>query len=142
MKLMKGNTPVKKTMIHNDTQDATMVASDLQAGVTAYAGGQKITGTGKSFEFARYGTFRTNIGLYVPNMINVIEISSLEYPIKHTIKLTNIKNIDFSTTQQIALVTIDNVEYALTARVSSNIFTVTCDKTINLEIFYGRDNYV
>lgn len=142
MKLMLGSTPIKKTMIHNDTQDATMVASDLQAGVTCYAKGQKVTGTGKSFEFAQYGTFSTNSSFYVPNMINVIEISSLDYPIKHMIKLTDMRNINLSTPQQIALVIIDNVEYALTARVSSNIFTVTCDKNINLEIFYGKDNYV
>lgn len=142
MKLMKGSTPIKKTMIHNDTQDATMVASDLQAGVTCYAKGQKVTGTGKSFEFAQYGGLRTNLSRYIPNDINVIEISSTEYPVKMSLDLYAIREIDFSTSQQIGTVVIDNVEYALTVSVVSNILKILCDKTFYLQVFYGKDLYI
>lgn len=142
MKLMLGNTPVKKMMIHNDTQDATMVASDLQAGVTAYAGGQKITGTGKSFEFARYGALRTNIRQYIPTSINVIEIVSTEYPVKHSVNLINIKDMDFSTPQQVATVFIDGVEYVLNVSLVSKMLTISCDKTFYLQVFLGKDNYI
>lgn len=142
MKLMKGSTPVKKTMIHNDTQDATMVASDLQAGVTCYAKGQKVIGTGKSFEFANYGTIKTNSKTYVPSTINIIELTSLEYPVKHTIQLHDMKNTDFSTVKQVGVAIIDNVEYPINISVMSNILTVSCDKTFYLQAFYGKDNYV
>ena len=142
MKLMLGNTPVKKMMIHNDTQDATMVASDLQAGVTCYAKGQKVTGTGKSFEFANYGSLRTNSNRFVPTNINVIEISSVEHPVKLSSTLISMKEIDFSTPQHIGTVIIDNVEYALTVSVVSNILKVVCDQTFYLQVFYGKDNYV
>lgn len=142
MKLMLGNTPVKKMMIHNDTQDATMVASDLQAGVTCYAKGQKVVGTGKSFEFANYGSLRTNLSRFVPSDINVIEISSTEYPVKMSLTLDSIQGADFSTPQQIGTVIIDGVEYALTVSVVSNILKFVCDKTFYLQVFYGKDNYV
>lgn len=142
MKLMKGSTPIKKTMIHNDTQDATMVASDLQAGVTCYAKGQKITGTGKCFEFANYGSLKTNTGRFVPTNINVIEISSTEYPVKMSLALISMEGMDFSTPQHIGTVIIDNVEYELTASVVSNILKFACDKTFYLQVFYGKDNYV
>ncbi len=142
MKLMLGNTPVKKMMIHNDTQDATMVASDLQAGVTCYAKGQKVTGTGKSFEFANYGQLKTNTSRYVPSNINIIELASTEYPIKLSLILSDLKTLDFSTSQKIATVSIDGVEYDLTVSINSHILKVSCDKTFYLQVFYGKDNYV
>lgn len=142
MKLMLGGTPVKKMMIHNDTMDATMVASDMQAGVTAYANGQKITGTGKSFEFANYGGLVTNTNRFIPNDINVIEITSINYPIKANFELQSMKDVDFSNTQNIATVLIDGSEYDLMLSAKSNILTISCDKTIELQVFYGKDNYV
>ena len=142
MKLMLGGTPVKKMMIHNDTMDATMVASDLQAGITAYANGQKVTGTGKSFEFANYGLLQTNASTYVPTNINIIEVSSLQYPIKLNIELSQMRNINFAEKQNIGSALIDGIEYNLIAQVTSNILRITCDKTFALQAFYGKDNYV
>ena len=142
MKLMLGGTPVKKMMIHNDTMDATMVASDLQAGVTAYANGLKVTGTGKSFEFAFYGKHKTNVAQYIPTSINVIKISSLEHPIKLIVALNNMKDLDFTIAQTIASVIIDNIEYDITVQAVNNFLTISCEQTINLQVFYGKDNYV
>lgn len=142
MKLMLGGTPVKKMMIHNDTMDATMVASDMQAGVTAYANGQKITGTGKSFEFASYGSFLTNEIDYVPSDINVVLISSINNPIQHTIALKEMKNKDFSSSLEIGRVFIDNSYYPIYVEVNDNLISITCEKSITLEVFYGKDNYV
>lgn len=142
MKLMLGNTPVKKMMIHNDTQDATMVASDLQAGVTCYAKGQKVTGTGKSFEFAQYGKINTNVSIYCPVIINVIEISSLDYPIKMSVALPDMHALDFSIVQTIGHVIVDNIEYPITAQVNGVILKLACEKTVALQVFYGKDNYI
>ena len=142
MKLMKGSTPIKKTMIHKDTQDATMVASDLQSGVTCYAKGQKVTGTGKSFEFACYGTHETNLIDFVPTPINVIQIGSLDYPVRMTVALNNMKTLDFTSAQKVAEVLIGEIVYPITVSVQDGILDIACEQTINLEVFYGKDNYV
>lgn len=145
MKMMYGGTPVSSMKVKHyevSTNDATMIASDLQAGVTAYAKGQKIIGTGKSFEFANYGQLETNMGRFVPSNINIIELASVEYPIKLNVNLIDLNVLDFSIGQKIATVIIDNVEYDLTVSVDSNILKVNCDKTFYLQVFYGKDNYV
>lgn len=142
MKLMLGNTPVKKMMIHNDTQDATMVASDLQAGVTCYAKGQKVTGTGKSFEFANYGRCETNLIDFVPSAINVIHIGSIDYPVRMTVALNVMKTLDFTNAQQVAEVLIGETMYPITVSVQDGILDIACEKTITIQIFYGKDNYV
>lgn len=142
MKLMLGGTPVKKMMIHNDTMDATMVASDMQAGVTAYANGQKITGTGKSFEFACCGKLETNSPQYIPNNVNIVEIASVDNPIQLTVMLNEMKEVDFTNTQNIASAIVNGVSYPLMVQASDNFLTISCDKTISLQVFYGKDNYV
>ena len=142
MKLMLGNTPVKKMMIHNDTQDATMVASDLQAGVTCYAKGQKVTGTGKCFSFAVYGSFPTNRAIPIPETINVILIGSTDYFVKMAHYVSDLTAMDFSSPVVVATITIDGTDYPISVSVVSNLLTVSCSKAINLEIFYGKDNYL
>ena len=145
MKMMYNGIPIKSLNIKHfevSTNDATLRESDMQTGVTAYARGRKVVGTGKAFEFANYGGLVTNTDRFVPNDINVIEISSINYPIKSNFELQSMKNIDFSNTQNIATVVIDGNEYDLIVSVKSNTLTISCDKTIELQVFYGKDNYV
>ena len=145
MKMYLGNTPIKSLNIKHyemDTNSATMVPSDLQAGVTAFAKGKKVTGTGKSFEFASYGEIDTNTPVFSPSIINVVEIASVSYPIKLSIELRNMKDTDFLTVQTIGYALIDNVEYPITAQVNGDILTFACEKTIKLQYFCGKDNYV
>ena len=144
MKMIYGGVPVNSLKVKHyemDTNDCDMIASDLQAGKTAVARGQKIIGTGKSFEFASYGELETNVPDYAPVSINIIEIASLEYPIRSSYALNDMKDIDFSTEQTIGFATIDGVEYPITAKVEGVLITLGCEKTIALEIFYGRDRY-
>lgn len=144
MKMIYNGTPVESMKIKHyemDTNSATVQPSDLQAGITCFARGKKVTGTGKAFEFATYGVSQTNVPEYVPVLINVIEITSLDYPIKSLIAFRDMRNIDFSTEQTIGIVTIDNVEYPITAKIDGVIMTFNCDKTITLQSFYGKDNY-
>lgn len=141
MKMFLGNTPIKGMKIGTNTDDATLVASDLQAGVTAYAKGKKVTGTGKCFSFATYGKMETNLADYVPSQINVIEIASLDYHIKSLIAFDNMQSVDFSIEQTIGSVVIDSTEYPITVRCKNSILTLNCEKTITLEVFLGEDNY-
>lgn len=123
------------------TDDATIVPSALQKGLIAYGNNQRIVGTGKSFEFASYGGLQTNTDVYIPSDINVIELSSLDYPIKLTSELVSHKNIDFSTDKVVAKVTVSGTDYDLVVNAKSNNLTVKCNKSLNLQAFYGKDNY-
>lgn len=145
MKMYYGGVPVNSMKVRHyetSTNDATLKASDMQSGITAYARGEKITGTGKSFEFANYGAIYTNVATPIPSTINVIEVASLDYPVQHLIALNDMCNIDFSTSQAIGNVVIDGMAYPMTVIASSGQLTVSCEKTIKLEVFYGKDNYV
>lgn len=144
MKMFYGGVPVNSMKVKHyevSTNDATLKPSDMQAGVTAYAKGQKVTGTGKSFEFANYGAVYTNVPLVVPTVINIVEISSLNYPVQLSIALSNMKNVDFSSIQTIGSIVIDGTAYPITVVVSNGKMTISCEKTLKLEIFYGKDNY-
>ena len=145
MKMFYNGTPIKSLNIKHyevSTQDCTAIPSDLQAGITCVSKGKKITGTGKSFEFANYGRVNTNVGLFAPTIINVTEIACLEYPIRASMAIDVMKNIDFSTSQTIGYAVIDNVEYPITAQVVGVVLTFNCEKTIELQYFCGKDNYV
>lgn len=141
MKLMKGGMPIKKTMIHNDTQDATMVASDLQAGVTAYSKGQKIVGTGKCFSFAIYGSMYTNRPWIIPTTINIIEIGCSTNPVQLSKELNSMVNVNFTEPQDVASIVIDGVSYPITVSVVNNKLTISCEKSVKLQVFYGKDEY-
>ena len=143
--MIYGGVPIKSLNVHHfeqNTNDATMVASDLQAGITCYARGQKVTGTGKSFEFACYGQIESNDEQIIPiDSINVIQISSLTYPVKLATALSNMKELDFSMGQVIGSVVVDSTDYPLTIIANNNTLVIECGQTIPLEVFYGKDNY-
>lgn len=144
MKMIYGGTPVKSLKVKHyevSTSDATVQPSDVQAGVTYYARGTKGVGTGKSFEFAIYGAANTNVPNYTPVSINVIEIASTTYPIKSVFVLNDMANVDFSSEQTVGFALIDGVEYPITAKVEGALLTFGCEKSITLEVFYGRDRY-
>lgn len=145
MKMMYNGTQIKSLNIKHyemNTNSATVQPSDLQAGVTCFGRGKKITGTGKSFEFAHYGKIESNLTRHVPTDINIVEVASSEYPIKLAIELGAMKNIDFSVPQKVAVVNIDGNEFDINVSVNSNTLTVSCDRDFSLQIFYGKDNYV
>ena len=145
MKMIYGGVPVKSLKVRHyemDTNDCDMIASDLQAGKTAVARGQKIVGTGRSFEFANYGSIKTNLPMIIPNTINIIEIASTIYPIKSAITLTATKNLDFSVPQTIGYIVVEDVENPINVVVDNNMLTLSCNITATLQVFYGKDNYI
>lgn len=144
MKMIYNGTPVNSMKVKHyemDTNSATVQPYDMQAGVTCFARGKKITGTGKCFEFANYGVSRTNVSEYIPTSINIVEITSLDYPIKSSIAFSNMIDIDFTTEQVVGVVVVDNVEYPITAKIEGYFLTFGCEKTITLQSFYGKDRY-
>ena len=145
MKMIYGGVPVNSLKVKHyeiSTNDCDMIASDLQAGKTAVARGQKITGTGKCFEFASYGELFTNEDWFIPTAINVVQISCLDYPFQTIVDMRNTTNLDFSTEQIIGNLIVDNVAHPIKVSVLNNILTIACDVTIALQVFYGKDNYV
>lgn len=145
MKMYLGKTPMKSLNIKHyelSSNDCTMVPSDLQAGVTGVAKGKKIVGTGKSFEFAYYGQMETNFPMIIPNNINVIEIASIEYPIRLTTVLSEMKALDFTVENMMAQVIIDGISYNVFVQVNQNKLNINCEKDFALEVFFGKDNYV
>lgn len=145
MKLCLGNTPVKSINIRKldvDTNDATIVASDMQSGSVAYAKGQKVTGTGKAFAFASYGNQKTNAAIPVPSAINAIEISCLDYPVQMLVALSDMKDVDFTTENAIANVVINGVTHPITVQVADGNLTLNCTQTLTLEVFFGKDEHV
>lgn len=145
MKMIYGGTPVNSLKVRHyetNTNDATTVPSAVQAGLTYYANGRKEIGTGKSFEFASYGEFLTNEMDYIPSDINVILVSSVDNPIRLVMTIDNIRNQNFMTPVEIGSAFIDNAYYPIFVSVDDNFISMTCEKTILLQVFYGKDNYV
>ena len=145
MKMFLGNTPVNSLNVHHfemNTNDATVFASDLQAGVTCYARGQKITGTGKCFSFAFYGGCNSNDIIPIPvNAINTVLISSASHTVNMSRTTLELQRLDFSLPQEVAFANVDGVNYPITIQVSSNMITITCNKVLTLEVLFGKDEY-
>lgn len=144
MKMFYGKTPIQSLNIRHyemDTNSATMVPSDLQAGVTAFAKGKKITGTGKCFSFAIYGRSKTNESNIVPTIINIIQIGSVDYPIRMTLPMNDMVSHDFTTAQSVAEVTIDGEVYPIIVSVQNGELSIVCEQTISIQLFIGRDEY-
>lgn len=145
MKMFYGNVPVNSMKMKHyemDTNSATVQPSDLQSGVTCYGRGKKITGTGKAFEFAMYGDWKTNLSSPVPSTINVIQVGSLEYSVRMTTSIGKMALLDFANSQKIAEVVVNEVIYPITVSVQNGMLNVSCDETINIQLFYGRDRYI
>ena len=138
-------TPIKSLNVKHfeiSTNDCTAIPSDLQAGVTCVSKGKKITGTGKSFEFATYGYITTNVPTPIPTNINVIHLGCVEYPVQMTVPMSNITALDFGVSQNIGNIFINNVEHPITVSVLNNMLTVSCSSNIKLQAFYGKDRYI
>lgn len=145
MKLFYGGVPYNTTKVKHyeiSTNDCDMESFDLQTGKTAVAKGKKITGTGKAFEFAFYGAWTTNLPIIIPVEINVIQISSIAYPIKTLVSVYDITSVDFSVPQTIAEAIIDGTNYPIVVSMQSGMLNISCDRTIDIELFYGKDRYV
>lgn len=145
MKLCLGSTPVKSLNIRKldvDTNDATIVASDMQSGSIAYAKGQKVTGTGKAFAFASYGKHPTNFAIPVPGMINVIEIGCMSNAFQMTLGVNQMKDVDFSIEQELGNLIVDGVNCPITSIIENGNLTLNCSQSVELLVFYGKDDHV
>ena len=139
---MKGGTPIKKTMIHNDTQDATIQPACMQVGEIGYARGQKIVGTGKAFAYSFYGGIITNIPYSIQHRINTVIISSSLYPMKMNMGIMEIQNRENISNLTVGVISINGNDYPITLNINDNSFTFYCEKTIELQGFCGKDEYI
>lgn len=145
MKMFYGNVPVNSMKVKHyemNTNDSNLKPSDMQSGIVAYGKGKRIVGTGKAFEFASYGNWTTNLPFVVPAIVNVVQIGSLDYSIRMIVPVGNMALLDFTIPQKIAEVTIDGVTYPITVIVQNGMLTASCEHTINIQLFFGKDNYI
>ena len=144
--MIYNGTPINSMKVKHyemSTADATLKASDMQAGVTAYAKGKKVTGTGKCFSFAMYGNCASNISFPIPvSVINTINISSDNNNVKLAGKMFDFRNFDFTTSQTIATISVDGIDYDIRFKVENNFITISCDKNVTLQVMFGKDDHI
>lgn len=146
MKMIYNGTPIKSLNIKHfemDTNSATVQPTDLQAGVTCYARGQKVTGTGKAFSFATYGSCPSNQVVPIPvSEINTVIIGADGYAVKMTNTTLELRELDFSTSQEVANVVIDGNDCPIYLQINNNILTITCSQNVILQVMFGKDDYI
>lgn len=146
MKMMYNGMPINSAKVNHfemNTNDATMTASDMQAGVTGYAKGVKVEGTGKAFEFASYGSFPVNRSIPIPTSdINTIVVSSTDGAVKMKNGINSLRDLDFAIEQEIAKIIIENIEYSLTVKITNNKITFGCIQNISVQAMIGKDNFI
>lgn len=142
MKMYLGDVPVKALYTHTDTDDADLVSSDMHIGKTAYVKGRKITGTGRSFAYAMYGSCSSNASMPIPvSSLNTILISCASYAVKMTDVIIDLGKNNYTTARAVANVTIDGTNYPITVKIASNTLTIACGKTVTLQVLFGKDDH-
>lgn len=146
MKMIYNGTPINSMKVKHyemDTNSATVKPSDLQAGVTCFGKGKKITGTGKAFEFAMYGTLPVNSGIPIPTVdINTILISSTDGSVRMINEIDNLRDLDFSIAQEIAKITLNGTEQSLTVQIVNNRIIFGCSQNTFIQVMIGKDNFI
>lgn len=145
MKMFYGNIPVNSMKIKHyemNTNDSNLKPSDMQTGKIAYGKGKRIVGTGKAFEFAIYGDTTTTSMFPIPNLLNTLSITSSEYFVQMNDRIFDLQEKDFTVEQEIGKVIIEDVQYPIKVIFLDNMLKFTCDKTVSLQFFCGRDNYI
>lgn len=142
MKMYLGDVPVKALYMHTDTDDANLVPSDMHSGKTAYVKGRKITGTGRAFAYAMYGSCSSNASMPIPvSSLNAIGISCASYAVKMTDGIIDLGKNNYTTARAVANVTIDGTNYPITVKIASGTLTIACSKTVTLQVLFGKDDH-
>lgn len=142
MKMYLGDVPVKALYTHTDTDEGNITAPDMQSGMIAFAKGVKLTGTGKAFAYAMYGSCSSNASMPIPvSSLNTIVISCASYAVKMTGEIIDLGKNNYTTARAVANVTIDGKNYPITVKIASNTLTIACGKTVTLQVLFGKDNH-
>ena len=142
MKMYLGDVPVKALYTHTDTDEGNITAPDMQSGMIAFAKGVKLTGTGKAFAFAVYGSCSSNASMPITvSSLNTIGISCASYAVKMTDGIIDLGKNNYTTARTVANVTIDGTNYPITVKIASNTLTIACSKTVTLQVLFGKDDH-